>query len=207
MSYLLDTNSVIDHFRRGPASNVTIKLSAAPAGSVYICSVVLAELIDGAMHGQASHHETGTEGSVGILVNLISIRFWTFALAFFGLTGVLFEGLDLGHGTNVLALAIVLGATIGFFASWLVRQLRGQVVTSASTELGFVGLTGEVLLEVTKEEPGRIRISARGSLVDLPARTSSARLERGARALVLDVQDGVASVSRAPDTKEKGRNT
>src|SRR5205823_6725905 len=57
VSHLLDTNSVIDHLRRGPASNVTARLVAAPPGSVYLCSVVLAELFYGAMH------KCGTPGS------------------------------------------------------------------------------------------------------------------------------------------------
>ncbi len=55
MSHLLDTNSFIDHLRRGPTSNVTAKLAAAPPDSVYLCSVVLAELFYGAMHGAAPH--------------------------------------------------------------------------------------------------------------------------------------------------------
>jgi tRNA(fMet)-specific endonuclease VapC len=55
VSRLLDTNSIIDHLRRGPASKVTARLAAAPAGSVYLCSVVLAELFYGAMHGAAAH--------------------------------------------------------------------------------------------------------------------------------------------------------
>lgn len=47
--------SSIDHLRRGPASNVTNKLAAAPPGSVYFCSVVLAELIYGALHSGAAN--------------------------------------------------------------------------------------------------------------------------------------------------------
>lgn len=54
MSHLLDTNSVIDHLRRGPASNVTARLVAAPPGSVYLCSVVLAELYYGAVRSSAA---------------------------------------------------------------------------------------------------------------------------------------------------------
>ncbi len=50
MSHLLDTNSFIDQLRRGPASNVTAKLIAAPPGRVYLCSVVLTELFYGALH-------------------------------------------------------------------------------------------------------------------------------------------------------------
>jgi tRNA(fMet)-specific endonuclease VapC len=55
VSHLLDTNSFIDHLRRGPASNVTAKLISAPPGSIYLCSVVLAELLYGAMHSAAAH--------------------------------------------------------------------------------------------------------------------------------------------------------
>ena len=55
MSHLPDTNSFIDHLRRGPSSRVTQKLLAAPPGSVYLCSVVLAELLYGAWHSAPSH--------------------------------------------------------------------------------------------------------------------------------------------------------
>jgi tRNA(fMet)-specific endonuclease VapC len=55
VSHLLDANSLINHLRRGPASNVTTKLAAAPAGSVYLCSVVLAELYYGALHSGAAN--------------------------------------------------------------------------------------------------------------------------------------------------------
>jgi tRNA(fMet)-specific endonuclease VapC len=55
VSHVLDTNSVIDHFRRGPASNVTARLLAAPPGSVHLSSVVLAELYYGAEFGPPVH--------------------------------------------------------------------------------------------------------------------------------------------------------
>src|SRR5271165_2159155 len=48
LTHLLDTNSCIDHLRRGAASNVTTKLAAANPGSVVLCSVVVAELLYGA---------------------------------------------------------------------------------------------------------------------------------------------------------------
>ncbi|HJT77622.1 MAG TPA: type II toxin-antitoxin system VapC family toxin [Gemmataceae bacterium] len=49
MSHLPDTNAFVDHLRHGPASRVTARLLAAPPGSVFLCSVVLAELIFGAV--------------------------------------------------------------------------------------------------------------------------------------------------------------
>ncbi len=55
MSHLLDTNSLIDHLRRGPASKVTARLAAAPSGSIYLCSVVVAELMYGALRSGPAH--------------------------------------------------------------------------------------------------------------------------------------------------------
>jgi predicted nucleic acid-binding protein len=48
VTYLLDTNSWVDHLRRGPNSKVTARLVAVPPGSVVLCSVVLGELLYGA---------------------------------------------------------------------------------------------------------------------------------------------------------------
>ena len=48
MTHLRDTNSCVDHLRRGLASNITGKLANAPPGSVVLCSVVVAELLYGA---------------------------------------------------------------------------------------------------------------------------------------------------------------
>jgi tRNA(fMet)-specific endonuclease VapC len=49
VSHLLDTNAFVDHLRGGPQSKVTAKLLGATPGSVYLCSVVLGELIFGAI--------------------------------------------------------------------------------------------------------------------------------------------------------------
>lgn len=46
--HLLDANACIDHLRRGPASKVTARLNAAPPGTVFLCSVVVGELLFGA---------------------------------------------------------------------------------------------------------------------------------------------------------------
>jgi tRNA(fMet)-specific endonuclease VapC len=55
VNFLLDTNSWVDHLRNGPTSNVTTKLGTAAPGSVFLCSIVLGELIYGAYHSQPSH--------------------------------------------------------------------------------------------------------------------------------------------------------
>ena len=49
MSHLFDTNAFVDHLRRGPKSNVTSKMLVALPGTIRLCSIVLAELIFGAV--------------------------------------------------------------------------------------------------------------------------------------------------------------
>jgi tRNA(fMet)-specific endonuclease VapC len=48
VTHLLDTNSCIDHLRRGAGSNVTNRLNSTVPDSVVLCSVVVAELLYGA---------------------------------------------------------------------------------------------------------------------------------------------------------------
>src|SRR3954449_11230973 len=49
MTHLLDTNTCVDYLRRGSASSVPAHLAAKPPGSVVLCSVVVAELLFGAL--------------------------------------------------------------------------------------------------------------------------------------------------------------
>ena len=66
MSHLLDTNAWVDHLRRGPTSQVTAKLAAAPPGSVYLCSLVVGELIYGAFQSGPAHQE----GNLALIASL-----------------------------------------------------------------------------------------------------------------------------------------
>ena len=66
MSHLLDTNSWVNHMRRGPNSKVTTRLASAPPGSIYLCSVVLGELIYGAFHSGPKHQA----GNLALIADL-----------------------------------------------------------------------------------------------------------------------------------------
>jgi tRNA(fMet)-specific endonuclease VapC len=50
LTHLLDTNSCIDHLRLGAGSNVTARL-AGMGPNVALCSIVVAELLYGALRG------------------------------------------------------------------------------------------------------------------------------------------------------------
>jgi tRNA(fMet)-specific endonuclease VapC len=52
MQYLLDTNACIVHLRSGGAGSVSARLASASPRDVALCSVVVAELVFGALRSQ-----------------------------------------------------------------------------------------------------------------------------------------------------------
>jgi len=107
VSHLLDTNSFVDHMRRGPSSNVTAKLAAAPAGSVFLCSVVLAELIYGAFHGGASHQAANLALIAGLRQQFMSLPFDDRAAEEYGQIRAHLAGLGTPIGPNDLLIAAI----------------------------------------------------------------------------------------------------
>jgi len=75
VKYLLDTNSFVDHLRRGPASNVTTKLAGTPPGSVCLCAVVLAELFYGAMRSGPAYQAANLALLAGLRRQFVSPPF------------------------------------------------------------------------------------------------------------------------------------
>jgi tRNA(fMet)-specific endonuclease VapC len=49
VKYLLDTNTCVQYLRKGSASPVSAKLTTVQGGDVVLCTVVLAELLYGAL--------------------------------------------------------------------------------------------------------------------------------------------------------------
>lgn len=126
MSHLLDTNSVIDHLRRGPASRVTAKLLAAPNGSVYLCSVVLAELFYGARHGHAAHLAANLALIAKLRQQFVSLIFDDRAAEEYGTIRAHLAALGTPIGPNDLMIAAIA----------LANQMT--LVTHNTTEFGRV---------------------------------------------------------------------
>ena len=105
MTHLLDTNSCVDHLRRGQASNITAKLSAVVSGSVVLCSVVVAELLYGA-HPQRTQQKT--LGQVQIFCRPFqSLPFDDRAAGHYGVLPRHLAGLGMQIGPNDLLIASI----------------------------------------------------------------------------------------------------
>ncbi|MGE0713572.1 MAG: NfeD family protein [Planctomycetota bacterium] len=126
------------------------------------------------------------EGADALWLPVLSLRFWIFFVAFFGLTGLLLHLVGHLSWQPVLGIAVATGLLSGFSVSRLVQKLRAEKVHgNIDPETDYVGREGEVLLVIDAESPGQVRLHVKGVDVDLPAITEGgASLERGVKVKV-----------------------
>jgi tRNA(fMet)-specific endonuclease VapC len=115
VSHLLDTNAFVDHLRRGPQSKVTAKLLTAAPGSVYLCSVVLGELIYGAVRTGPAHEAANRAKIAGLRALFPTIPFDDAAAEEYGKLRAYLSSAGYVIGPNdlmIAAIALAAGATL-----------------------------------------------------------------------------------------------
>jgi tRNA(fMet)-specific endonuclease VapC len=102
-----DTNAFVDHLRRGPASKVTAKLLAAPPGSIYLCTIVLAELLYGAVRSGPTHEAANRALVNGLQAQCPTLSFDEPAAEEYGKLRAHLAGLGQLIGPNDLMIAAI----------------------------------------------------------------------------------------------------
>lgn len=100
-----------------------------------------------------------------------SVRFWTFFLAFYGMTGLALGGLDLVGPMTALAAAIGMGSASGLSASAAIRVLAADTSGKAASSSDYIGKTVRVVVPVEGEGAGKVRLKLKGQTVDVVATT------------------------------------
>lgn len=135
---------------------------------------------------------------------VLSIRFWTFFLAFFGLTGLSLEGLRVAGLVGapwgvVLGLSIVAGVASGWLVSKIIQQLKHEKVSSEVVpEHDYAGKAAEVLLDVAPGDPGLVRLDVKGVSIDVTAVLATPDVgpfKRGTKVIVLGFEHGKVRVA------------
>ena len=142
------------------------------------------------------------DSEAGAWLPFLSMRFWTFGLASFGLTGSLFSLSATVGMANIaeaisLGVSISVGVVVGWATSWAFQKLKSQRVTGEVGLQQLKGCEATVLLSVNSEKNGKIRTLVGGQTVDLLASSLDEHsLERGSKVLIVDIKDGIAMVTQ-----------
>ena len=150
---------------------------------------------DGGDDAHASHASVLADASFSWLP-ITSLRFWTFALAFFGLTGAILTWLGNTRSVVTLLLALLVAWVVGVMASWVSYVLGVRESTSQVSDLDLEGASATVIVAFGKGATGKVRIESKGRTFDVLARTEDAdALAEGAQVLVVSMAGGTAMVS------------
>jgi membrane protein implicated in regulation of membrane protease activity len=147
-------------------------------------------------HDVSPEHGDADGALSGAAALFLSMRFWTFALMAFGLVGSALHYLELCNWIVCLVLASGSGLGSGLLAAWVFKNLT-KGVTSSESNTDAVGQVARVLVPVSKEHPGKVRIKLKGKVVDMVATTDAEVLE-GDEVLVVEMRDTSAHVEAAP---------
>ncbi|MBX3188566.1 MAG: hypothetical protein KF819_16235 [Labilithrix sp.] len=136
---------------------------------------------------------------------IASLRFWTFLLAFGGLTGALLTWLSGLGPIAVAATALAVGYAAGLGVTKLVRWLAADQISSTLARDACVGVSGTVVLPPGRGALGRIRVRLENQIIDFDAETEDEGvLEISDPVVVYDVRDdGVVLVTSTKATKGK----
>lgn len=148
-------------------------------------------------HGQG--HGNDHQQQHNPLLPFLNLRFWAFASAFFGLTGLALSFLG---GLGVAVTAVIAGG-VGLgcgYGSWRVlRALTTRPVGLLGDAEAHVGREAQVLLPIERGRRGKIRLSIGGTATDMVAETEGeGRLMPGEVALVVGMRGPVALVELSP---------
>jgi membrane protein implicated in regulation of membrane protease activity len=157
---------------------IYLYLFSLVAGGILLgSSILLGGHGDADAHAQLGHGSgpvpEGAGDAAGVesfLASLLSVRFWTFFAAFFGLTGIVFEMFGLSPWSWLTAaLSAVMGSIAGGSAVFLVKKLANDQTNSAVKSSDYVGKTGRVMVGFGPGQVGKVRIEVKGSTIDVLA--------------------------------------
>lgn len=157
---------------------IYLYLFALVAGGILLGSSILLGGHEGADahahldHGSAAvpEGEGDQAGAESFLAAILSVRFWTFFAAFFGLTGLAFEMFGVSPWAWLTAaVATAMGGVAGGTAVFLVRRLANDQTNSAVRASDYIGKTGRVLVGFGPGKVGKVRIEVKGSTIDVLA--------------------------------------
>jgi membrane protein implicated in regulation of membrane protease activity len=136
---------------------------------------------------------------------ILSVRFWTFSVATFGLSGLLLQGLKLTESApQVFFLSLGIGAIVGSLAAAVMRWLQtGGEADSLIRSEDLQGLAGVVSIPFDPDSRGQVRIEVKGSQLYMAASTTENRsFQKGDPILVVGLENNTLWVVSEDSVKD-----
>lgn len=194
---------------------LTIYLAALAFGAVFI----VASLVAGAGSGEGDH-DAGASGEgvagdaaegnaedaagdaahhdEGMLPKVLSLRFWTYSLGAFGMTGTALSMLGTSPALHV-PLSLAMGFGVGTVVCWVFRKLQKGSAAAPVDSSSVLGTEGEVVLPLLPGKVGKIRVRLANQDLEFLARSGEdAALETRKKVVVVRMENGVAEVRSTP---------
>ncbi len=151
------------------------------------------------LHAGDHGHGLGDHGSLGDwLFVVLSLRFWTFFLAFAGGTGTILTALGDFSPAVVGVTSAMAGLACGGTAAALFRYLGKEDGPAPASTEEFVGRSAKVTVPVSAARPGKVLLSFGNEVKERIAYgpASEGEIAVGEEVLVLETKDGALVVAR-----------
>lgn len=182
----------------------TIYVAALVAGGGFVLMSSVAGLFDGDVDassdvdGDHEVHAGPPTADVSTFIPFLSFKFWTFASAFFGLTGFVLGRLGT-PAVVTFVLAVLMGALCGFGISYALHALKRNQLGSMVTTQRLLGAEAVVRVAVRGQEPGNVKVHVGDRPIDMLAISDSPdRIEPGTRVVIIAVEGTRAKVMPKP---------
>lgn len=144
--------------------------------------------------------DAGDDGIGGVMVRVLPLSTFALLAATFGVTGLALGASGAGP-TVTFVWAVVVGVVAGALNSAAFAYLRRSESGASMGDDHLVGAMGRVVLPVGEEHRGRIAVSVDGQMRYFSARAlpdpgGPVELEVGADVLLIEIRNGIASVTR-----------
>ena len=131
------------------------------------------------------------DGPLGFL----SVATLSFAMAFFGLSGLAFGALGAASALTFMVAAIV-GVLAAVLNSWAMRWLRHNSTSSEVADSDLEGTIAAVTLPISAEHRGKIILTKAGAREQMTASPVGATtIDSGEQVVIVRVERGVALVT------------
>ncbi len=183
---------------------LTIYLFCLAVGGGFLAFSLLGGVLDGAEGLEADLEAAPDVGEIGGpsgWAQVFSLRSLVYGLFGFGATGSLLHLLGVAgvRPGLTLGVAAATGTGLGALVSAVFGYMRRTEAGTLQAERSFIGLLGEVTLEIGSGSPGTALVRRAGRRVRIRARmeedSEAAPLRVGQPVVVLDMKDGTATVS------------